>query len=497
MAISFNNIPAGLRVPFFYAEIDNSQANTATEASQALVIGQKLAAGTAAANAPLLVSNVGQANALFGQGSMLARMVDAFRQNDAVTTLFALPLDDNGTAATGTITIGGVPTSPGILNIYIAGQRVQSTVTVVSTPATITADLEATINANADFPVTAAAAAGVLTLTARHAGELGNNISIIPNYRGTLGGEATPLGLTVTVADMATGTGAPALTAGLAGLADEPFDVLIMPYTDQTSLDGMGAFLSDTTGRWSPLERLYGHAIAARVGTVTQLNTFGGTRNDQHVSVMGYNGSPTPPWETAAMFGGQAIKSLSIDPARPLQTLPIAGFLLPPTADRFSVAERQTLLNSGISTIRYNVGTAQIERAITTYRVNAFGAADNSYLDLNTLATLQFLMRFLEGRITSKYARHKLVNDGTRFGAGQAVVTPNVLKAELVASYGELEARGLVENRALFKQNLIVERNATDPSRIDVVYPADLANALRIFAVLAQFRLQFSEQEAA
>lgn len=493
MAISFNNIPSDVRVPFFYAEVDNSQANTATEDSQALVIGQRLATGTAAANSPVFVSNVGQANALFGQGSMLARMVDAFRQNDTITTLYALPLDDNGTAASGTITIAGTPTLAGTLNVYIAGQRVQSVVTAASTPTSIAADIETTINGNLDMPVTAAAAAGVLTLTARNAGELGNNITVIENYRGTLGGEATPAGLTVTIVDMAGGTASPDLTDGLAGLADEPFDIIAMPYTDQTSLDDMGTFLSDASGRWSPLEKLYGHAITARVGTVTDLNTFGNTRNDQHVTVMGYIGSPTPPWETAAMFAGQAIKSLSIDPARPLQTLPLLGFLPPPVSSRFSVTEKNTLLNNGISTIRYSVGQAQIERAITTFRVNAFGAADDSQLDLNTLANLQFILRFLEGRFTSKFARHKLVNDGTRFGAGQAVVTPNVIKAELVASYGELEARGLVENRKIFKENLIVERNATDPNRIDVVYPADLANALRVFAVLAQFRLQFEE----
>ena len=336
-----------------------------------------------------------------------------------------------------------------------------------------------------------------MTLTARNAGELGNEIDVRENYLGTLGGEATPAGLTVTVAPMAGGTAAPDLTAGLAGLADEPFDIIMMPYTDQTSLDDVGAFLNDITGRWSPIQRIYGHVIAARVGTVVDLTTFGNTRNDQHVSVMGYNGSPTPPWELASMFGAQAIKSLANDPARPLQTLPLVGFLPPPTADRFAIQERNTLLENGVATIRYVTGgSAQIERAITTYRVNPFGAADNSYLDLNTLATLQFLMRFLEGRITSKYARHKLVNDGTRFGAGQAIVTPSTLKAELVAAYSELESRGLVENTTVFKANLIVERNAADPSRIDVVFPADLANALRVFAVLAQFRLQFSEDAA-
>jgi phage tail sheath gpL-like len=43
-----------------------------------------------------------------------------------------------------------------------------------------------------------------------------------------------------------------------------------------------------------------------------------------------------------------------------------------------------------------------------------------------------------------------------------------------------------------FKKNLIVERHPNDPNRVNVLYPPDLINQLRIFAVLAQFRLQYN-----
>jgi phage tail sheath gpL-like len=94
--------------------------------------------------------------------------------------------------------------------------------------------------------------------------------------------------------------------------------------------------------------------------------------------------------------------------------------------------------------------------------------------------------------ITSKYPRHKLANDGTRFGAGQAIVTPKTIKAELVAQYRIDEFNGLVEDGANFKDNLIVERDPNDPNRLNVLYPPDLVNGLRVFAVLAQFRLQYN-----
>lgn len=84
-----------------------------------------------------------------------------------------------------------------------------------------------------------------------------------------------------------------------------------------------------------------------------------------------------------------------------------------------------------------------------------------------------------------------MANDGTTFGEGQAVVTPAIIRAELIAAYSILESMGLVENMELFKANLIVERNATDPNRVDVLFPPDLVNQLRVFAMLVQFRLQY------
>ena len=67
-----------------------------------------------------------------------------------------------------------------------------------------------------------------------------------------------------------------------------------------------------------------------------------------------------------------------------------------------------------------------------------------------------------------------------------------MIRGELVGAYRELEYRGIVENAELFKQHLIVERNSSNPNRLDVLFPPDYVNQLRIFALLNQFRLQYS-----
>ncbi len=132
-----------------------------------------------------------------------------------------------------------------------------------------------------------------------------------------------------------------------------------------------------------------------------------------------------------------------------------------------------------------------IAREQTTYQLNLYGQPDDAYELMTTLATLAKLLRNQKQAITSKFPRHKLANDGTKFGPGQAIVTPGIVKAELIAQYQVDSYNGLVEDLANFKSHLIVERNVNDPNRLDVLYPPDLVNQLRTFAVLAQFRLQY------
>ena len=188
---------------------------------------------------------------------------------------------------------------------------------------------------------------------------------------------------------------------------------------------------------------------------------------------------------------GQIAVSVKADPARPFQTLVLTGISAPRVGDRFSRTERENLLASGVATFCDTTSNTQIERAVTTYIQNAYGATDNSYQDAETLHTLGYIIRFLRTRITSKYGRHKLADDGTTFGEGQAIVTPSIIKSELIAAYSDLMEAGLVENMDAFKSYIIVERNATDPNRLDVLFPPDLVNQLRIFAMLVQFRLQY------
>jgi phage tail sheath gpL-like len=500
MPVSFNRIPSNLRVPLFWAEFDATQAGYLAQPQPACLLGHKLDAAPATENVPILVSSADQAAALFGLGSMLHNMVDTYRLNDPTGELWCVAVPEPvGTPPTTTVTFTGPSTAGGTVAVYIGGRRYAVSVAVGATAASLATALAAAITADPLAPCTAAAAVDVTTLTARHPGTVTNSLAIALNLRGITAGEFTPAGVTVVALPFSAGTGDPDLAPALAALGDAEYDYVGFPWTDTANLDDVRDAFGEVSGRWAWDRQLYGHAFTAKPGTPQALSTAGKTRNDPHCSILGVPAATqSPPWTIAAAFTAEAAVGLRADPARPLQTLPLLGVMYAPRGARFTVADRQTLLYSGVATAMCGVDDlVHIERAITTYQKNAWGQIDPSYLDVQTPATLQYIVRALRSAILIKFPRHKLANDGTRFGAGQAIVTPGIIKDELIAQYRTLESQGLCENMEAFKKFLIVERDITDPNRCNVLLPPDLVNQLRVLAMLVQFRLQFSPQATA
>ncbi|MCY4753258.1 phage tail sheath subtilisin-like domain-containing protein [Pelomonas aquatica] len=486
MSISFNSIPINIRTPGQYIEFDNSRALQGLPAMRhkILVIGQRLGTGGVAAGVPTRILSAAQAEAAFGRGAMLTAMLAALKAANSYTECWAVALDDNGAgaAATGTVTISGAPTEAGTLNTYIGGQLVQVGVASGATAASLATALAAAVNADTTLPVTAAAVGTVVSLSARHKGEVPNGIDIRVNF---YSGERTPKGLATAVTGMTGGTANPDVQAAITAIGDEQFNTIVTPFTDAANLGKVEALLAL---RWGPLVQKEGQAFTAVAGTLAASTTLGATRNSPHLTIMGAGKSPTPTYVWAAVAA--AVDAYEPDPARPRQTLPLPGLMPPATGDRWTRDERNLALFDGIATTVVDAGgLVLIERLITTYQTNAYGVDDASYLDIETMRTLAYLRLTVRARIATKFPRHKLAADGTQFGPGQAIVTPNIIRAELVALFMDWMDAGLAEGLEQFKRDLLVQRSATDPNRVDAVIPPDVINQFRVFAAQVQFRL--------
>lgn len=495
MPISFSRIPANWRMPLYWVEVDSSKAGLPINRTPTLLVGIKRTASPGVVNVPIPVSSQAQADNLFGRGSQLAGMFKAYFANNWASEVWALPVVEGTTAATFTATVTGTATSAGTIHLYIGGRHVPVAVASGDTATAIGTAIAAAVTADLDSYVSAVPAAGIVTLTAREKGTFGNDLRISDSYYGAVGGETIPSGLTMAYTIPVNGAGDPTFTAAISALGENQVEYVCMPFTDSTSMLAWETeFGFSDTGRWGFIRQLYGHIFAAVRDSYGNLITYGGTRNSPQMSVMGVEvTAPTPRWEWAAAYTAKAARALSIDPARPLQSLHLEGVLAAPLQSRFLISELNTLATYGIATQRTFVDNIPtIARETTTYKTNLYGVTDDAYELVTTPATLAKLLRNQRQVITSKYPRHKLANDGTRFGAGQAIVTPKTIKAELVAQYRIDEFNGLVEDGANFKDNLIVERDPNDPNRMNVLYPPDLVNGLRVFAVLAQFRLQYN-----
>lgn len=492
--VPFKVIPAALRLPGAYFELDNSQANTSTGGTQrALIIGQITPAGIATPNIPIISAGVGDAQTQGGASSMLANMVAAYRLNDSFGEVWTLPLADasGATAATGSIAFTSAPTAAGTISLYIAGIVVTVPVTAAQATTSIATAVAAAINAIANMPVTATAATSTVTLTADNKGLCGNEIDIRFNYYGTQNNEVTPTGLAYTITAMSGGATNPTLTTALGNLGNMTFDFIACPYTDATSLAAVQQLLNDQTGRWSWTQQLYGHAFYSYAGTFASQTTLGLTRNNQHETILGFYGSPTPSWLWASALCAQAAVSVRADPGVPLQYLPLQGVLAPPVASQFLPNQRETLLYDGISTFTVeDDGTVQTENIITTYQENAQGVADDSYLEVETMFQLMLEIRTLQAMLTSKYARCKLADNNSRPAAGSNLVTPNTIAMDIIALYQERCDAGYTQNADAFASALVVNKNTVNPNRVDILWPGTPVNQMRTFATLVQFRLQ-------
>jgi phage tail sheath gpL-like len=476
--IPFHQIPSNVRVPLFYAEVDPSHANTATPNLRALLIGGKTAAGTGVANQPVILTSVDDARVQAGAGSTLAGMAFTYRKNDPFGELWMLPVSDAGgaVAATGSIAFTGPATAAGVLSLYIAGALVSVAVSSGMAATALATAVAAAITALPNLPVTAAVNGGVpskVDITAKNAGLTGNDIDIRLNYRGTASGEATPAGITPTIVAMANGATNPTLGTALANLQDLPFEFIACAYTDAASLTALTAFLNDTAGRWSWQVQIYGHSWWPTAAPSRRADHLGVTLNDPHMSRSasttrrrrcgGCRGSGRPDGDQRARRPGPA------DPrGRPAGRAGAAGQLaLQPQPAQHPAVRRHLDLQRRQGRQR-DPGEADHHLPVQHLQ----GQADNSLLDAETLFNLAGVLRRLKGlvdqQVRPRQARGRRHLPDPRLRRRDAEHHPRRHHRPLPRDGGGRP----VQQSALFAQSLVVQKNSTNPNRVDVLWPA-------------------------
>lgn len=473
--ITFNDIPQSLRIPGIYAEFDPSRANNANVVQKILVLGQRLSTGSVAEGQPMAVTSVAQAEAFWGRGSMIAHMVGYMMRARPSMAVWGIALDDDGAgvAATGDITFTGAADTSGTLVITVAGESVRVAVADGDTQDSIASAVVAAINAQTDFPVTAAVD-GVNTnevdLTARHAGEYANDFITKVQFEAAVQPSAPAIAIT----QMAGGSGNPDVANAIAAMGDEWYNWIVMPWNDAANLTALETELTD---RYLPTRQLGARAFTAFRGTYGESQAFGDGRNSPHVTCMGTGPAPQPPYIWAAVNAVVAANSLANDPSQQLTSLHLPNILPPEPDERFTFSERNLLLFDGIATFTVDArGRVQIESQISMYQENAQGVADDSMLYINVPETFD-RYRFEVIKLFAPHARDKLRDDGGRLPTGQPIMTPKKGKGMMISFYRRcVEELGWCEDVESYIESLIVEKQA---NRLAIVDQPDFIDNLR------------------
>ncbi|EEU5221164.1 phage tail sheath subtilisin-like domain-containing protein [Escherichia coli] len=499
--INFDGIGNDRRISLIEVEFNNSMAVTGTPAQRqcVLLFGQarmkeNAVDGAGVLDVPVRITRASQATELWGRGSMIALMVAEFIAINPDAELYAIA-QGNGTgqATAAAMNLTGTVTRDGIVYACVGGRRYTLPAPKGKKGKELTDELAALINADPDAPFTASSGAGSgdngaglkgsLGITARFTGECSVH-DVRLNY---YDGEATPEGIQVAIAYPKQKAANPDITRSVAGMGDRQYNYVVMPYKDDANLK----IISDELlKRWGPAKMSDGVLWLAHTGTFGEVQAFGAKRNDFLATCTSIPKAPEPDYLWAAAVCATCAPSLGADPARPLQTLALPSRMAPAPADRLTREERNSLLWGGIATVSVAAGdVVQIERQVTMYRQNVYGESDPSYLDVETIYTLSWLRYSLRTFITQRFPRHKLADDGTPVRAGQNIVTPEIMKLQLISLGEEWVELGLVENLDTFKKNLLVERNASDRNRLDVLCTPDLVNQFRFLAAQIRFIL--------
>jgi phage tail sheath gpL-like len=496
-SVPFVYTPSNILVPMLTLEMSNSQANFDVQTEVGLLIGQSLVAQPMV---PVCVFSPQQATSLFGAGSMLARMVTKYLLNDTLGYVWCLPLANasGAAAATATLTISASAAVAGTIPLYIAGQNVPVGVAAAATSTAIATNVAAAINAMTSLPVTAAATAGVVTLTCKWLGLTGNAIDLRLAYYGTLGGEALPAGVSIAITAMAGGTQDPDLGAVAAALGSVPYDFIASPYSAPTQTGELTTMMNFSTGRWGPLRQIYGHVWSAVSGVEATVAAITAAMNDAHTTMITYEPCPTPPWEQVSACMGAAASPIRNQPNAPLTGIQVQGVLAPAAADRFSEPMQQALLSTGGATLSYDqAGNTFLQRMVTTYQDNNFGQPDQSYLDAPTLYGIAAGNRIVASDLTSKLANFLIFAEGSTVPPGVRGITPSGVKLLLAGAYQLGMNEGLYQNIQQMLKNSIVQINQQNPGRIDILFCPVLVYGLYNTAILNQFQFVTGQTSAA
>jgi len=374
---------------------------------------------------------------MFGEGSILTEALRVVLCQAPTVKVEALPIADaaDAVAAQYTVTITGPATSDGRFTMFFGndGYDVDFRVTAGMTATQIAAALAAAIGDN--FPYSAAAALGVVTLTAKNKGTIGNYLNPIYNWSGRR--NYAPEGVTVAVARSVDGTGAGTVPNLIDITGECCYDVVVYLGDDDAGQQVLKDYLTDAWSCDKP--QCFGQGYVFNAGTLGEVLAFGD--NSAELCRLAYaEDSFDFPWLTVAAYAAASAAIALTNPEQSIQGSEL-GLLscirLPQScASPWTYDERLQLQDQGFVTYGpsgFGLGALtnpQIYNDVTNYLYDDLGRANATYRDANSRRLAKSTALSIAEQLNT-YNGLGLFTKNTRIRPGVKGTNPRLILADL------------------------------------------------------------------
>lgn len=406
-------------------------------------------------------------------------------------------------SATGNLTFTGAPTANTAVRINIMGREIDVAWLVGDDlDLDFRARAIAAINSRtAELAATATAgAAGIIAITFKVLGNIGNDCKISAKLLNPQSGTETAAPNTLTA--LSGGTTDPDLATVLANASGEEYH-FILPALSNADAVSTGA--SAGPKRCIAHIQAYNEGLNAKLQQVicastTSLSAATGAAEDRNVGYAQHdltiNGQSLP-CEFAGAECGSRLAWISIDPAanrigvtKGTSGAPLYG-ALDTIADKPTFSETETAIGAGVSINSYDAaGNIIAVRPVTTVSQDPQGAPERRLLDTQNVDAVYVVARDLRSTLPAEFPNAKISRD-TEPGEDPppvGVIEERDVKGFVISRLRFWERQGVVLKSALDEVitngELIVQVNSSDPTQVDILVPITIVPPLAKFGVV-------------
>jgi phage tail sheath gpL-like len=441
------------------------------------------------------------AQTAFGAGSLghlAAKLL--YAKDPAALVDFAAPAPGSG-SATISLTASGTPTADNAVDITISGRLIQAPWLNGQSATTFKTNTIALINSKTtDLFVTASdGGGGVIVLTAKTAGNVGNDVLVkavlTAAATGTeaIAGAATPTNLTGGTTDFD-------VTTLIANATGKEYHFIVLCTSNVDANLGTTSNVSRiktsigtvNTGLNAKLEQVIVGSTKAQASAKTGA-IFANTGIAEHFNCI--NGQSLP-CEFAGWLCGLRSGAIKIDPAANLIGTQLDGLYASyqPITDRLTLSQSEDALTNGVTPVSYTANlTPYVVRPITTYSQDASGAADRRLLDTQNVDATYIVTRDVRDNVPKEFPKAKLAKDAASDAEAPdipGIVEERDLKSWTIDRLTVWRDKAVIDRTKLAASiadgTLIVQVDESDETQANFVIPFKIVKPLAKFSIVSQ-----------